>query len=108
MDTAEDLVQDTLLKAIDIWCFRGVPDNPSAWLYKVAHNNAIDWVRSSQRQSKLLVAQQEKIKSAWDLSSPSEVIFHEGEIQDIVLRMIFACCHPSILPESKFALTLKT
>jgi len=108
LDTAEDLVQDTLLKAIEIWRFRGVPDNPSAWLYKVAHNKAIDWVRSGQRQSKLLSAQQEKIKSTWDLASASEGLFHEDEIQDSVLRMMFACCHPAIPLESQIALTLKT
>ncbi len=75
---------------------------------KVAHNKAIDWVRSGQRQSKLLSSQQENIKSAWDLSSPSEVLFHEDEIQDSVLRMMFACCHPAIPLESQIALTLKT
>jgi RNA polymerase sigma factor (sigma-70 family) len=108
LDIAEDLVQDTLLKAIEVWRFRGVPDNPSAWLYKVAHNKAIDWVRSGQRQSKILVAQQENIKSIWDLSSPKDQLFSEDDIQDSVLRMMFACCHPAITPESQIALTLKT
>lgn len=108
LDTAEDLVQDTLLKAMEIWRFRGVPDKPSAWLYKVAHNKAIDWVRSEQRQTKLLSSEEEKIKSVWNLSSPSEVLFHEDEIQDSVLRMMFACCHPAIPLESQIALTLKT
>ncbi|MEQ1587462.1 MAG: sigma-70 family RNA polymerase sigma factor [Cyclobacteriaceae bacterium] len=108
LDIAEDLVQDTLLKAIEIWRFRGVPDNPSAWLYKVAHNKAIDWVRSGQRQSKILSAQQENIKSIWDLSSSNDQLFSEDEIQDSVLRMMFACCHPAITPESQIALTLKT
>ncbi len=107
-ETAEDLVQDTLLKAMEIWRFRGVPENPSAWLYKVARNKAIDWVRSGQRQSKLLSAQQENIKSEWDISYSSEVLFHEDEIQDSVLRMMFACCHPAIPIESQIALTLKT
>jgi len=108
LDTAEDLVQDTLLKAMEVWRFRGVPDNPSAWLYKVARNKAIDWVRSGQRQTKLLSTEEEKIKSIWNLSSPSEALFQEGEIQDSVLRMMFACCHPSIPLESQIALTLKT
>jgi RNA polymerase sigma-70 factor (ECF subfamily) len=108
LDTAQDLVQDTLLKAMEIWRFRGVPDNPSAWLYKVAHNKAIDWVRSGQRQSKLIFGQQENIKSVWDLYSPNEALFQEDEIQDSVLRMMFACCHPTIPLESQIALTLKT
>jgi RNA polymerase sigma-70 factor (ECF subfamily) len=108
LDTAQDLVQDTLLKAMEIWRFRGVPDNPSAWLYKVAHNKAIDWVRSGQRQSKLIFTQQEDIKSIWNLSSSKEALFQEDEIQDSVLRMMFACCHPAIPLESQITLTLKT
>ncbi len=108
LDIAEDLVQDTLLKAIEVWRFRGVPDNPSAWLYKVAHNKAIDWVRSGQRQSKILVTQEDNIKTIWDLSAPNNQFFSEDEIQDSVLRMMFACCHPAITPESQIALTLKT
>ncbi|MFM9838831.1 MAG: RNA polymerase sigma factor [Cyclobacteriaceae bacterium] len=102
LDTAEDLVQDTLLKAMETWRIRGVPDNPSAWLYKVAHNNAIDWVRRNQSQSKIFDEYQTRLEE-----TPSE-IFAEDEIQDSVLRMMFACCHPAIPPESQIALTLKT
>ena len=36
LDTAEDIVQDTLLKAVTVWKYKGIPDNPSAWLYTVA------------------------------------------------------------------------
>ena len=107
LDAAEDIVQDTLLKAIEVWRFRGVPENPAAWLYKVARNKAIDWVRSAQRKSKLLAADEEKVKSSLNLLR-SEEVFHEDEIQDSVLRMMFACCHPAIPPESQIALTLKT
>jgi RNA polymerase sigma factor (sigma-70 family) len=108
LDTAEDLVQDTLIKAIEVWRFRGVPDNPSAWLYKVARHKAIDWARAGQRQTKLLSTEEEKIKSSMNLSSINETLFQEDEIQDSVLRMMFACCHPSIPLESQIALTLKT
>jgi RNA polymerase sigma factor (sigma-70 family) len=93
---------------MEVWRFRGVPDNPSAWLYKVARNKAIDWARAGQRQTKLFSTEEEKIKSTWDLSSPNETLFQEDEIQDSVLRMMFACCHPSIPLESQIALTLKT
>jgi RNA polymerase sigma factor (sigma-70 family) len=87
LDTAEDLVQDTLLKAMETWRFRGVPDNPSAWLYKVAHHKAIDWVRRNQNQSKIFGEYQTRLEE-----TPAEV-FAEDEIQDSVLRMMFACCH---------------
>ncbi|PYS37445.1 MAG: hypothetical protein DMG14_21255 [Acidobacteria bacterium] len=42
---AEDVVQDTLCRALEIWPIQGVPDNPSAWLMRVARNRAIDIVR---------------------------------------------------------------
>jgi RNA polymerase sigma-70 factor (ECF subfamily) len=35
---AEDIVQDAWLRAVDHWPRRGVPDNPRAWLVRVAHN----------------------------------------------------------------------
>jgi len=107
-DTAEDLVQETLIEAMETWRFRGVPDNPSAWLYKVAHNKAIDWVRSRHRQAKLLSTEEQQIKSVLNLSTGNEQFFAEDEIQDSVLRLMFACCHPAIPTESRIALTLKT
>ncbi len=100
LDAAEDLVQDTLLKAMETWRFRGMPDNPTAWLYKVARNKAIDWLREQQRKTKQTI----EVES----TTTAEELFHEDEIQDSVLRMMFTCCHPSIQPESQIALTLKT
>jgi len=42
LNLAEDVVQDTLIKALEVWPFQGVPDNPSAWLMRTARNRAID------------------------------------------------------------------
>jgi len=108
IDTAEDIVQDTLLKAMEVWRIRGLPDNPSAWLYKVARNKALDYVRANHRQTKILSTQVETKKSNWDSSKHWDELFLEDEIQDSMLRMMFACCHPAIPPESQIALTLKT
>ncbi len=106
-DTAEDLVQDTLLKAMESWRIRGIPENPSAWMYKVAYNKAIDWIRSQQRMAKSLSEEPDLVATS-DLFAGAQEIFAEEEIQDSVLRMMFACCHPSIPVESQIALTLKT
>ncbi|HEY5919558.1 MAG TPA: sigma factor, partial [Chryseolinea sp.] len=46
LDLAEDIVQDTLLKAMTTWKFKGIPENPSAWLYTVAKRKAIDAIRT--------------------------------------------------------------
>ena len=42
---AQDIVQDTLLQALTTWTFKGLPENPSAWLYRVARNKVIDQLR---------------------------------------------------------------
>lgn len=107
-DTAEDIVQDTLVKAMESWRMRGIPDNPSAWMYKVAHNKAIDWIRTEQRKTKSVLNDQRDAEVTSDPFSGAEAVFAEEEIQDSVLRMMFACCHPSIPVESQVALTLKT
>ena len=49
IETAQDIVQDTLLKAMNTWGYKGIPDNPSAWLYRVAKNKAIDFLRRQKK-----------------------------------------------------------
>jgi RNA polymerase sigma factor (sigma-70 family) len=102
LEVAEDLVQDTLLKAMETWPFHGVPENAAAWLYKVARNKAIDWIRHHQSQSKVF----NEYQAALQDGNPD--VFTADEINDSVLRMMFACCHPAIPAESQIALTLKT
>ena len=45
LDLAEDVVQDSLCRALETWSMHGLPDNPSAWLMRVARNRAIDLLR---------------------------------------------------------------
>lgn len=108
LDLAEDIVQDTLLQAMSVWKFKGIPENPSAWLYTVAKRKAIDVIRKQkiheQHHSEISLA----LKSEWTLSPTVNQLFLDNEIEDSQLRMIFACCHPSIPYDSQIALTLKT
>jgi RNA polymerase sigma factor (sigma-70 family) len=108
LDLAEDIVQDTLLKAMTTWKYKGIPQNPSAWLYTVAKRKAIDAIRKQrlhdQHESEISYA----LRSEWTLSPTVSSFFLDNEIEDSQLRMIFACCHPSIPYESQIALTLKT
>jgi RNA polymerase sigma factor (sigma-70 family) len=108
MDAAEDIVQDTLLQAMSTWSYKTVPDNPSAWLYRVAKNKAIDFLRRKKRFHEISPEYGYLLESEYTLSSTINNLFLENEIHDSQLRMIFACCHPSIAEESQIALTLKT
>jgi RNA polymerase sigma factor (sigma-70 family) len=103
----EDIVQDALLSALRTWSFRGIPENPTAWLHRVARNKAIDLLRSRRRQS------EESLDLIPGLTEASFTLqlernFLSWEIEDSQLRMMFACCHPGIPLESQIALTLKT
>jgi RNA polymerase sigma-70 factor (ECF subfamily) len=51
LETAQDLVQDSLLQALNTWSLNGIPDNPSAWLHRVAKNKAIDFLRRNKNFS---------------------------------------------------------
>ncbi len=104
LETAQDIVQDTLLQAMNTWSYGRLPDQPAAWLYRVARNKAIDTLRREKRLKQLLpvYAYQASIEHVF------QPYFGEKEIRDSQLRMMFACCHPSITSESQVALTLKT
>ena len=107
IENAEDIVQDTLLQAMHTWAFSGMPPKPEAWLYRVAKNKAIDYLRRNKTLKSITphIVQQQ---SEYAMSSTMYNLFLDDEIEDSQLRMMFACCHPSIPAESQMALILKT
>ncbi len=107
IETAQDIVQDALLQAMKSWGYHGLPDNPSAWLYRVAKNKAIDYLRRERKFKEISPQYGYLLKSEYTLTPTVNKFFLEDEIQNSQLRMIFACCHPSIAPESQIALALK-
>jgi len=108
IEQAEDIVQDTLLKALETWKFGSMPANPQAWLYRVAKNKAIDIIRREKLKYKIDHDLAILLKSEYTLTPVVEEMFTASEIKDSQLRMMFACCHPSISPDAQITLMLKT
>jgi RNA polymerase sigma-70 factor, ECF subfamily len=49
----EDVLQDALIKAVESFAGAGPIQNPQGWLFKIAHNAALDFLRRRQRQKAL-------------------------------------------------------
>lgn len=108
LETAQDIVQDTLLQAMTTWSYNMIPENPSAWLHRVARNKAIDHLRRQKKLKEIRPEYSYLLTSQQELESAINNLFLENEIQDSQLRMMFACSHPVITEESQIALILKT
>jgi RNA polymerase sigma factor (sigma-70 family) len=108
LEVVEDVVQDALLQATQLWPVKGIPGNPSAWLYRAARNKAIDVLRRNKHSSRLDADEESALP---DTASSSPDLLDEsadGEIvKDDMLRMMFVCCHPVIPEESQVTLILK-
>ena len=106
LELVEDTVQETFLKALQVWKYQAVPDNPAGWLMQVARNRTIDLIR---RQQKLAdISEELSLRLGADTEQVIGQFFLDTEIADSQLRMIFTCCHPALNPEDQVALTLKT
>jgi RNA polymerase sigma factor (sigma-70 family) len=104
LQLAEDVVQDALVRALQTWPYRGIPENPAAWLTQGAKNLALDALRreqSWQRKEAQITAEQERWLTRDEAAD-------EPEISDDTLRMLFVCFHPQISIEAQLALALRT
>lgn len=104
-ERVEEMVQATLLDALQSWRVRGVPKNPSAWIHRVAKNKILDSLRRDKIGRRVI--------REWAAMRPTQdegidELFLDTQIEDSQLRMIFACCHPLLARENQLALTLKT
>lgn len=109
LDLVEDVVQETLLKALRQWSDHGLPDNPVGWLFRVARNAALD----ALRRERTLAAKVDTLASQLGEAFPNpEGIVNADEqddpLRDDQLRLFFGCCHPALRREAQIALTLKT
>ena len=103
---AEDAVQDAFCRAVEVWKFKGVPDNPSAWLMAIAKNRALDVLRRQRTARNYAPEFGRLLESEWTLAPVVEEQFSETAIKDGVLRMMFSCCQPRLPEEAQVGLVL--
>ena len=103
---AEDVVQDAFCRALEVWKFRGVPENPSAWLMVTAKNRALDVLRRERTARTFAPELGRLLESEWTLAPAVAQFFAPTEIKDDQLRMMFSCCHPRLPEEAQVALVL--
>ncbi|MCP9745997.1 RNA polymerase sigma factor [Lacihabitans sp. CS3-21] len=102
MEIAEDIVSDTFLSALETWPYKGIPENPKAWLYAVAKNKIKNYILKTSNFENNIAHQIFQISEI-----STEIDLSERNITDSQLQMLFAICHPSISQESQIALALK-
>jgi RNA polymerase sigma factor (sigma-70 family) len=108
LQLAEDVVKESLIRALQSWSYYGIPKNPAAWITQTAKHLTLDLIRREKtfrsKQSEIIA-----FVEGWSADSGTdESPMFENEIKDSRLRLIFACCHPMIPQESQTALALKT
>jgi RNA polymerase sigma factor (sigma-70 family) len=104
---AEDVVQEAFCRATEVWAFRGVPENPAAWLMATAKNCALDVLRRERTARTFAPELGRLLESEWTLAPVIEEAFGPNAIKDDLLRMMFSCCHPHLAHEAQVALMLQ-
>ncbi len=103
IETAEDIVSETFLSALDSWPYKGKPENPTAWLYTVAKNKLKNHLTRNNTFNQIA---SERLTD----NSPfpeMKIDFSDKNISDSQLQMLFAICHPSISTEVQICLALR-
>ena len=94
LDLVEDVVQDAFVQALRKWPYTGMPENPGAWILPVAKNRATDLLRRDRRWRD----KQAELERSILPHTEAGTVFFSHELEDDQLRMMFACCHPSLPP----------
>src|SRR5208283_2558150 len=110
-DLAEEAMHEAFVAALSLWPSSGIPGNPRPWLISTARFKAIDTLR---RRARFDASQDELVRyleAQWSSSERSnkneEDSLGDDLLEDDRLRLIFTCCHPSLAPEARVALTLR-
>jgi len=103
IEIAEDIVSDTFLSATELWSVKGVPENPTAWLYTVAKNKTKNYLKRNSFFEQKLSAE---IKYTANKETEIEIDLSHKNIADSQLAMIFTVCNPVNSNEAQIALAL--
>lgn len=104
IEIAEDITSDTFLAALETWTYKGVPENPVAWLYTVAKNKTKNYFTRNHLFIEKIARQ---IKSNSNDKEEIEIDLSDENITDSQLQMLFTICHPTIPPEAQIGLALR-
>jgi RNA polymerase sigma factor (sigma-70 family) len=103
VELCEDAVQTALLRAVQSWPHKGLPDDKSAWLYRVAFNEVLGALRRAKRTD-VSVDNAEEVAAE---VSAEDAVYLEHEVRDDQLRMLFVSANPEIPRESQIIFALK-
>jgi RNA polymerase sigma-70 factor (ECF subfamily) len=103
-DLAEEAMHEAFAAALSLWPTSGVPGNPRPWLISTARFKAIDTLRRRARFDSSQDELARHLERQWTSAESSK---EEDSLEDDRLRLIFTCCHPSLAPEARVALTLR-
>jgi RNA polymerase sigma-70 factor (ECF subfamily) len=110
-DLAEEAMHEAFAAALSLWPKSGIPGNPRPWLISTARFKAIDTLRRRARfdasQDELVRYLEAQWSSAARSNKNAEDSLEDDCLDDDRLRLIFTCCHPSLAPEARVALTLR-
>ncbi len=104
IEIAEDIASDTFLSAVETWSYKGLPQNPTAWLYTVAKNKARNYLHHNNIFIQKIAPE---IKHTSTDVEENEIDLSEKNITDSQLQMLFALCHPVIPVEAQIGLSLR-
>ncbi len=103
IESAEDIVSDTFLLAAETWGLKGLPKNPTAWLYTVAKNKALDYIKHNKIFYEKIALE---INQSQTPFHELEIDWSEKNIYDSQLQMMFAICTPQISSQDQICLSL--
>jgi len=104
IEIAEDLASETFLSAIETWTYKGIPENPTAWLYAVAKNKTKNYLTRNKIFTDKIVS---VIKNTPQENEEIVIDLSDKNITDSQLQMLFAICHPTISTEAQIGLALR-